>query len=142
MEGLKSLWRDRSRGLWSFLCPLCKAQRKVLMRPRPGGVHFIQIGLTSVMFTLLFWSVLGWRGVVSFVPFWTLFEIVYRWRLRAVLPCRQCGFDPYLFLADVDSAKVEIETHWKKKFAEKGIPYPDTPSVQQKRSQQVPSISP
>jgi len=88
-------------------------------------VHGVQIGLTSVMFTVICWNWLGWKGVFSFFPFWTLFEFVYRWRMRGLLPCPKCGFDPYLFLMDEDKAKSEIESHWRKKFAERGIPFPE-----------------
>ena len=45
--------------------------------------------------------------------------------MRAALPCQQCGFDPYLFLIDEEWAKKEVEQHWRKKFADHGIPYPE-----------------
>ena len=41
-----------------------------------------------------------------------------------MLACPHCGFDPYLYLADVKLARQEIEEHWKRKFAEHGIPFP------------------
>jgi hypothetical protein len=40
------------------------------------------------------------------------------------LACNHCGFDPYLYLIDVPRAREVVENHWRKKFAEKGIPYP------------------
>ena len=98
------------------------------MNPKPGSArHFFQIILTSLVFTLICWNWLGWKGVFSFFPFWAVFEVAYRWRVRVLLQCRQCGFDPYLFLIDEEWAKREIETHWKKKFQEKGIPFPSGP---------------
>lgn len=126
---LKSFWQQRQGKLWCFLCPVCRTSRRIPCRPQPGGVrHFFQVGLTAAVFTLLCWKGLGWKGVISFLPLWTGFEVFYRWRLRAILPCRECGFDPYLFKTDVNRAKNEIETHWRKKFEEKGIPYPAPPS--------------
>ena len=59
------------------------------------------------------------------MPFWAIFEVIYRWRTRALLPCKECGFDPYLYLIDPELAKKEVEDYWKKKFDDKGIPYPD-----------------
>jgi hypothetical protein len=70
------------------------------------------------------WRWFEWKGIVSFLPFWLVFEVFYRARVRAALSCDQCGFDPILYLVDVKRARREIEEHWKKKFAEKGIPYP------------------
>jgi hypothetical protein len=125
LEQLKTLWRGRSRDIWQFYCPLCRGPRRVPYRPRPGGARQIsQVAMTAVFFTLVTWSWFGWKGMVSFIPFWTIFEAVYRSRVRAALGCPQCGFDPYLYLVDVGRARSEIEGHWKKKFAEKGIPYP------------------
>ncbi len=76
------------------------------------------------------WRWFEWRGVVSFVPFWLIFEAVYRARCRGILNCTQCGFDPYLYLIDTRRARAEVESHWRKKFAEKGIPYPGDPIPQ------------
>jgi len=84
-----------------------------------------QIGLTAVVFMLATWNRFEWKGIVSFFPFWTLFEVIYRSRVRAALACSHCGFDPYLYLNDVPRAREVVENHWRKKFAEKGIPYPE-----------------
>lgn len=74
------------------------------------------------------WNWFGWKGFVVFLPLWVIFETLYRSRVRAALNCEQCGFDPILYLVDVKRARREIEEHWKRKFAEKGIPYPTPPS--------------
>jgi hypothetical protein len=71
------------------------------------------------------WPWFGWKGIVSILPFWSVFEFIYRWRMRAALGCPYCGFDPYLFLIDEDWAKREVETHWRKKYSDRGIPYPE-----------------
>ena len=120
-----SLWKSRYKKLWCFLCPLCKAARRVSFQPKPGLWHFVQIFFTSVFVSLLTWPWLSWKGLVSFIPLWTLFEVAYRWRMRLGLRCSQCGFDPYLFMIDHNWAKKEVESHWRKKFAEKGVPYPE-----------------
>ena len=54
--------------------------------------------------------------------------MVYRAKVRAALRCERCGFDPFLYLVDVKRARLEIENHWRKKFEEKGIPYPEEKS--------------
>ena len=125
----KSFWQARKGHLWSFICPLCRVQRRIPFRPQPGGLrHGFQVGLTSLVFTLACWPWMGWKGLISFVPFWMGFEIFYRWRMRATLSCTQCGFDPYLFRIDLKRASREIETHWRGKFKEKGVPYPERPA--------------
>ena len=120
-------WSGAQHGsFWKFICPLCQADRRISGRSRPGGMkHFLQIGLTAFVFMMATWNWMSWKGIVSFVPFWVLFELGYRWKMRAMLCCTQCGFDPNLFMVDEKRARQEIEAHWRKKFLEKGIPYPE-----------------
>ena len=126
LETNKTFWRDRYSELWCFFCPLCKCARRVPFRPRPGGFRQVsQIVLTALFCTLLMWPIFNWKGVIMVVPFWTIFESVYRWRTRVALACPYCGFDPYLFIQDVKLAGQEVDAHWRKKFAEKGVPYPE-----------------
>jgi hypothetical protein len=84
---------------------------------------------------------------VFFIPLWTAFEVVYRIRARGVLSCELCGFDPYLFLTNENLARKEIESHWRKKFQEHGIPYPsdpvpEVPSETQPLDSKAPSAGP
>jgi hypothetical protein len=121
----KSAWHNRYPQLWAFICPLCETERRVPFQPKLGTVRQIfRITLTTFILTLMSWPWLGWKGAVWFVPAWTVYELIYRWRMRAALACPHCGFDPYLFSFDLNWAKREVEAHWRGKFAEKNIPYP------------------
>ncbi|MGZ3699270.1 MAG: hypothetical protein ACXWPM_12800 [Bdellovibrionota bacterium] len=97
---------------------------------RPQTRHYIQVALTALVFMLATWKWFAWKGLVSFIPMWTGFEVFYRVRMRGALPCSGCGFDPYLYLNDVQKARTEVQNHWKKKFEEMGIPFPDKKSSQ------------
>lgn len=88
-------------------------------------MHYGQLVLTSIVFALATSHWFSWKGIVVFVPLAIVFEIVYRSRARVALNCPHCGFDPYLYLTDIKRAREEIEAHWRRKFAEKGIPYPE-----------------
>lgn len=141
LKSLRTKWRERAPTRWSFFCPLCRVTRQVSCSARPTWRHMGQVALTSVVFTLLTWNWFEWRGIVSFVPFWTIFEIIYRSKLRVALHCPNCGFDPYLYLVDIQRARTEIENHWRKKFSEKGVPFPerDRPSTLKEAGQRKPS---
>jgi hypothetical protein len=133
--GLKSQWQQKYHQIWGFYCPLCKVERRIPYRPKPGGFRQIsQVALTSALITIGLWKWLAWKGILSFLPLWTGFEVIYRSRVRAALICSSCGFDPYLFLSNEEKAKDEIETHWRKKFTEKGIPYPERKTPADPRS--------
>jgi hypothetical protein len=137
---MKSLWKEHAKDVWSFYCPQCKIPRRVPYRSAPGGFkHFSQIGLTAAVVTLGTWRWFEWKGAVAFLPIWIVFEVLYRSRVRAALNCEQCGFDPILYLADVKSARREIEAHWKRKFEEKGIPYPDKNQIKEQVLQEASS---
>ena len=123
----KGPWREREREPYAFFCPLCRAQRKLPEHPDPWSPRSIlQIGLCTAVFALAASPWLGFKGWVAFVPFWMVFEIVYRLRMRAKLRCGECGFDPVLYLSDVQRARREVESHWRRRFEEQGIPYPES----------------
>ncbi len=123
----KTLWKERDTPVWAFICPVCEVHRRVRFRQQPGGWHYVQIALTSFFVTLLTWNWLEWKGIISFLPLWTVFEITYRIRMRIALGCPHCGFDPYLYLNDEEKAKQGIEQHFRKLYKDKGIPFPEKP---------------
>jgi hypothetical protein len=110
---------------WDFYCPNCSTPRRVPYRPRPGNAnHFLQAGLITAVLTLMTWPWFEIKGVVWFLPVWLVYETVYRIRLRAALACSNCGFDPYLYLTDINRARSAIDSHWRTKFQERGLPFP------------------
>lgn len=126
---IKSLWREKRRAGVSFLCPLCKTPRMVPHKTSPGLRHVLQVAVTATFIMAVTWSWFEWKGIVSFAPLWIAFEMIYRIRARGLLACPHCGFDPYLQLTDAQRARQEIEAHWRRKFAEKGIPYPEKEGI-------------
>jgi hypothetical protein len=116
------LWVDRSqRGAWRYYCPFCSISRALKMAPRPGWKHFGQILLTTLVFTAVFWPLWGGAGLFLLLPFWILFEALYRFKVRVELQCDHCGFDPTLFLADAERAKAEMKIFWEKKLGKSAV---------------------
>lgn len=124
----KSIWRERFTQDFRFFCPMCSAPRRIGMHPKPGQpIHFVQIGITTLVVAIgmnLRWPWIGVKALVAFIPLWVVFEVIYRAKVRASVTCRKCGFDPVLYLADVDRTRDAIRDHWRKRFEEKGIPFP------------------
>jgi hypothetical protein len=136
---LKTLWKGRSGEHWSYFCPMCRAPRRLSYRPKAGSVrHFAQVLSATAFVTLLTWPLFGLKGIVSFVPLWIIFEAAFRTRVRAAVSCQSCGFDPFLYLVDVQKARAGVEAHWRRKFAEKGIPYPSDRAATQQSPEQSP----
>ncbi|MBL7716817.1 MAG: hypothetical protein JNL01_15230 [Bdellovibrionales bacterium] len=133
----KQLVKPKTGPIWSFYCAICEVPRKLkldwnLNRP----IHWVRIGLTTAVFTLATFHWFGWKGLVSFVPFWTLFEVSYRLRIRRHSRCPHCGFDPFLAMTNVPQAKAEVARFWAQKFEELGVevpaqePLPQPPSAE------------
>ena len=108
-------WEGAPRNHWQFYCPFCGVSRRLKMHPKPQPKHFFQVGLTSAFLTVLTWPLFGIKGLVVFIPLWIGFEVLYRLKVRAELSCGNCGFDPVLYLADLPSARKEMEAFWSKK---------------------------
>lgn len=113
----KGQWREPGqRNAWTYYCPFCGISRALRTAPRPGLRHFGQVLLTTLVFTAALWPFFGAAGLFLILPFWILFEVLFRLRVRAELRCQHCGFDPTLFLADAERAKIEMREFWEKKL--------------------------
>lgn len=122
----KSFWRARQTSAFRFYCPLCRLERNLPLNPKVGTPRqLLQLAFTTAVLTCALWPWMGIKGVISGVPLWMAFETYYRSRVRAALICSSCGFDPYLTLVDSSRAREEVERHWRKKYSEKGIPFPE-----------------
>jgi len=128
--GLEEKLNPVSKAAWTFFCPQCRTPRALRMSASPWKLrHVFQVGLTTVVFALLASPWLSWKGIVAFVPFWMVFEAVYRLKLRNELCCRNCGLDPLLYLTDVNRARDEMMEFWKKKYQECGLEFPPAPET-------------
>ncbi len=122
----KGVWRGAQKEHYAFFCANCRTPRRLPVKPSPYSIRRItQILLCSAFFTLVCWPLFEIKGMVSFVPFWALFEFLYRSRVRALAVCPNCGFDPFLYLTNLQGAQREFESYWRKRFEEKGVPYPE-----------------
>lgn len=109
-------------GLFAFYCPLCRKPRASQIRPEVGTLkHFLQVGILTAVVTLALYPWFDWKGVVSFLPLWVIFEVSYRSKVRQSLKCLNCGFDPVLYLKDVGLARKEVESFWQEKLKTQDI---------------------
>ena len=112
----------------TFYCVGCNRERRLSAPTRVGSLRFFfHIAITTAFCTLLSWHWLGLKGAGFFlIPVGLAFEAIYRLKMRSDLICPDCRFDPTLYLVDPDKAVRQVEETWKKKFEEKGLPYPET----------------
>lgn len=106
----KSLWKGKAEHGFRYLCPQCESERALTFDPRVLERTALLRALASAsMFACVTWQWWGLRGLVAFLPFWILFSVASRVRARAEMTCRECGFDPYLFLRDRTESRKQVE---------------------------------
>lgn len=140
----KAIWKSKSTEPFQFYCPVCKAERRIPCNPNPETLtHIVKVLITTAFTTLICWPLFSWKGLVSIFPIWTLFELYFRTNVRSKLMCPHCAFDPYLYLVDIKKARNEIEVHFRRKFEDLGIPYPesDAPAQTEEKIVQNPNLT-
>ncbi len=110
-----------------FFCVSCKRERRQVPPAKVGSPRFFgHIFLATAFFTVVFWPWMGIKGSFAFlIPVGLVMEAVYRLKMRASLACPDCQFDPILYLVDRSKAVKQVEEAWRKKFTEKGLPFPE-----------------
>ena len=125
LKRIKVRHKLKSRSMFRFHCMQCKRERLLPYPPNPNNFkNYARVALTAVMIALATQHWVKWMGLVSFFPIWIGFEVYYRWRLRSVIACSYCGFDPLLFLVNTGKARDEVEAYWREKYQAKGLKYP------------------
>ena len=138
MDGQLTGWTPAKREVHGFFCPNCRTERRVPGKPTPyRPIHIARIALLSAAFTLACFPILEWKGLVSFLPFWVGFEVLYRLRFRSNMGCPHCGFDPYLYMSDMKRARQEVDTYWRRVFKDKGVPFPGDEPLEPVLSEKV-----
>lgn len=127
MRANGSLWKKIEESGFKFYCVGCNKERRIHPPAKIGSKLFnAQILITSFIFTFATYPWLGFKGFAFFViPVGIGFEAFYRMKMRAAIVCPDCEFDPILYLVDRKKAAHQVERVWRKKFEQRGFPYPE-----------------
>jgi hypothetical protein len=126
-QSVKTFIKNIEEQGFRFYCVSCKRERRQSPPAKVGSPLFYgHILLTTAFFSLLTWPWMHWKGLFAFlIPVGLVLEAVYRLKMRAAMVCPDCNFDPILFLVNREKAIAQVEETWRKKFEEKGFPYPE-----------------
>ena len=124
---VQSIWKRIENQGFKFYCVGCNRERRQAPPAKVGSKKFLShILLTTAFLTVLSFHWLHFRGFYFFIiPVGLVFDALYRMKMRAALVCPDCNFDPILYLVDRDKAVRQVEETWRKKFEERGFPYPE-----------------
>ncbi len=112
---------------FKFYCVGCNRERMQAVPAKVGSARFfVHILVTTCFLSVFTWPWLHFKGIFALViPVGLAMEAFYRMKMRAALVCPDCHFDPILYMSDRETAVRHVEEAWRKKFAEKGLPYPE-----------------
>lgn len=127
MQANASLWKKIEESGFKFYCVGCNRERRIHPPAKIGSALFYtQILITAAILTVAAYPWLGLKGFAFLViPVGIAFEVVYRMKMRAAIVCPDCEFDPILYLVDRKKAAHQVERVWRKKFEQRGLPYPE-----------------
>ena len=124
---VSSIWKKIENAGFRFYCVGCNRERRLAPPAKVGSLKFnAHILITTLFFSMITFPIFHFKGPLFFlIPVGLVFEAVYRIKMRSSLVCPDCSFDPILYLVDREKATRQVEEVWRKKFEEKGFPYPE-----------------
>ena len=141
---VNTIWKKIEDSGFRFYCVGCNRERRLAPPAKVGSPKFFgHILLTTAFLTMLAWPIFQFKGMgVFLIPVGIAFEAFYRMKMRSNLVCPDCSFDPILYLVDREKAVLQVENVWRKKFEEKGFPFPDRKSPQHQALKRRPPSNP
>jgi len=96
-------------------CAFCRTPRRMYKKRNIGFMNIVYATATSLIAMYLFWQAFDPRFLVIFAVFLGITEtfIQIRWRLSVF--CKQCGFDPVLYVKDPEKAAEKVTAHLAKR---------------------------
>jgi hypothetical protein len=127
MQANASIYKKIEESGFKFYCVGCNRERRIHPPAKIGSALFyLQILITTAALTVVTYPWFGFKGFAFYViPVGIAFESFYRMKMRAAVVCPDCDFDPILYLVDRKKAAHQVEKVWRKKFEQRGLPYPE-----------------
>lgn len=90
-------------------CAFCKSPRRIYKQKRVGVLNIFASALGATIFMYLIFREFDPRVLLMFVVFLAISEVFVQLRWRIAMTCKHCGFDPVLYLKDVDAAVAKVQ---------------------------------
>jgi len=99
----------------SCFCAFCRTERQVYRKRRSSLINVVAAAVSALALMLLIWHQFDPQVLPLFVAFLAVAEtfVQIRWRLNIV--CSECGFDPVLYVRDVEKAVAKVQEHLRKR---------------------------
>ncbi|MBV2169762.1 MAG: hypothetical protein KUL82_13740 [Bdellovibrio sp.] len=90
-------------------CAFCKTPRRIYRKKNISFMNLIASALASVVLMFAIWQQYDPRVMIVFVVCLAISEVFVKIRWRLSVVCRQCGFDPVLYLKQPEAAAQKVK---------------------------------
>lgn len=90
-------------------CAFCKSPRRIYRKKNISLVNLVASGLVAAVLMFALWQQYDPRVVIVFVICVAIAEVFVKIRWRLSVVCRQCGFDPVLYLKKPELAAQKVK---------------------------------
>lgn len=116
-------------------CAFCKNPHRVYTNRSIGWVHLVSAAALCAGFSYFIWQDLDLRGLVFFGLAILAAEITFQIRWRASIVCKDCGFDPALYVKHPEQAAEKVRLRLEQRKTDPSVLL-SRPVVLPKRSTQ------
>lgn len=96
-------------------CAFCRTPRRIYKKRNLGLLNIIYAALSAVVVMYAFWGGFDPRALMIFAVFLAITETFVQIRWRLSVSCKQCGFDPVLYIKDPEKAAAKVSSHLQKR---------------------------
>lgn len=99
-------------------CAFCRTPRRMYLKKNIGFANVMYSFIAALIAMYALWQDFDPRFLVIFAVFLAFTEtfIQIRWRLSVF--CKQCGFDPILYVKNPEAAAEKVTAHLQKRRAD------------------------
>ncbi len=96
-------------------CAFCKSPRRVYTEKSIRLRHFFWSFLASLAYSFIIWQDYDPRSLLFFVVALMTAEVFVKIRWRIHIRCRNCGFDPVLYIRNSETAAEVVKDFLKRR---------------------------
>lgn len=99
----------------SCYCAFCKTTRKVYKQKNLSMIEIMGLIFLGVIITFVFYKSFDPRGLIFVGLLLLVGEIFSQLKWRGSMLCKNCGFDPIIYLRDPEQAGLKIKAFLEKR---------------------------
>lgn len=96
-------------------CAFCRTPRRIYKKRNIGLLNIFYAAVSSLVVMYSFWGAFDPRVLMIFAVFLAMTEVFIQIRWRLSVSCKQCGFDPVLYIREPERAAQKVSAHLEKR---------------------------